>query len=281
MFELVQFTSWAILAITAIVLITSVCALLLRADASASLKWGSLDTGRRIAAKTLGPFALVLGWLKISPNLITLTSVIPALFFVACMYFQLLPQALFYLALTAIFDVMDGLVARTSSQESTFGMILDSQVDRYADFLILFGFFLYERNELVLQILITTTMMGSFMVSYSTLMARYQKIDLSSGRILMRRPERIITLILGLILAIWITPLFVPLAIATVAILANLSALQLLVRMWQSTRENVQASALPQHEASVFSLELARADQIEKEKILARPKIQDSRNKAQ
>src|SRR5437764_7804861 len=45
----------------------------------------------------------------------------------------------FFLGLTALFDVLDGTVARRSNQSSTFGAFLDSTLDRLADGAVLGG----------------------------------------------------------------------------------------------------------------------------------------------
>ena len=44
-----------------------------------------------------------------------------------------------FLALTALFDVLDGTVARRSNSSSTFGAFLDSTLDRLADGFVLGG----------------------------------------------------------------------------------------------------------------------------------------------
>src|SRR5690242_20798737 len=45
----------------------------------------------------------------------------------------------FFLGLTALFDVLDGTVARRSNRSSTFGAFLDSTLDRVADGAVLGG----------------------------------------------------------------------------------------------------------------------------------------------
>src|SRR5256885_15966999 len=45
----------------------------------------------------------------------------------------------FFLGLTALFDVLDGTVARRSNRSSTFGAFLDSTLDRLADGFVLGG----------------------------------------------------------------------------------------------------------------------------------------------
>jgi phosphatidylglycerophosphate synthase len=77
-----------------------------------------------------------------------------------------------FLGITALFDVLDGTVARRSGKSSTFGAFLDSTLDRLADGFLLGGlavFYATSRLHGSVPLLITALlgMIGAFMTSYT------------------------------------------------------------------------------------------------------------------
>ena len=99
-----------------------------------------------------------------------------------------------FLGLTALFDVMDGTVARRSGKESTFGAFLDSTLDRLADGALFVGLATFYALNPVHQ---STTMMlvcmsgciGALMTSYARARAETLGIDAKVGMV--QRPERV------------------------------------------------------------------------------------------
>src|SRR3954449_5646490 len=76
-----------------------------------------------------------------------------------------------FLGLTALFDVLDGTVARRSNTSSTFGAFLDSTLDRLADGFVLGGlavFYATSRLHGSIPLLITALLglIGAFLTSY-------------------------------------------------------------------------------------------------------------------
>src|ERR1044072_7853962 len=69
----------------------------------------------------------------VHPN--TITAFGPACTVAASVIFRMghIKPAGWFLGLTALFDVMDGTVARRSGKESTFGAFLDSTLDRLGE----------------------------------------------------------------------------------------------------------------------------------------------------
>ncbi len=106
--------------------------------------------------------------------------------------------AIFALA-SALFDLLDGYVARATETASDAGEILDATIDRYNEFLFLGALTLHYRYHTVILALCLLALIGSFMVSYSTARADGLGLKIPRGRILslMRRPERAGYLILG------------------------------------------------------------------------------------
>jgi CDP-diacylglycerol--glycerol-3-phosphate 3-phosphatidyltransferase len=100
-----------------------------------------------------------------------------------------------FLALTALFDVLDGTVARRSNLSSTFGAFLDSTLDRLADGFVLGGLAVfYATSELhhSIPLMITALLglLGAFLTSYTRARAEALGLDAKVG--MLQRPERVV-----------------------------------------------------------------------------------------
>jgi phosphatidylglycerophosphate synthase len=149
----------------------------------------------------LRPFARAINALGIHPNYITLTGVI---FFAAGGCFSAINRwttGLLLVIAGALFDGLDGLVARESGKKSVFGAILDSSCDRLTEVFLLLGLLIYYANHPVQGnwgiYLCFTGISGSIMVSY--VKARCEGVGVPCRRGLLQRPERIILLSFGLL----------------------------------------------------------------------------------
>ncbi len=98
--------------------------------------------------------------------------------------------AVIALAVSSIFDVADGAVARQSGRVTRFGGFLDSLTDRYSDSLIFIGIALFFRDH---YILIMVALVGSLLVSYTRARAEMEieKCDVGFGE----RAERLLIII--------------------------------------------------------------------------------------
>jgi CDP-diacylglycerol--glycerol-3-phosphate 3-phosphatidyltransferase len=99
--------------------------------------------------------------------------------------------------ISGVLDTIDGGLARKADQKTKAGAFLDSVLDRYSDFLTLFGIWLFFLlHPVQLQLLITPLLflllIGSFMVSYSR--ARGEGLGLSVSIGLLGRAERVVCL---------------------------------------------------------------------------------------
>lgn len=123
----------------------------------------------------------------------------------------------------AVFDMLDGRVARARGRGTHFGAFLDSTMDRYSDMLLYMGLLiLYARLDRTgLMVLVWVAAFGSFMTSYAR--ARAESLIPSCNVGLLERPERIVLLVAGAVFnrmtaALWI-----------IAVLANVTAIQRVV----------------------------------------------------
>ncbi|HEY0463475.1 MAG TPA: CDP-alcohol phosphatidyltransferase family protein [Polyangiaceae bacterium] len=169
----------------------------------------------------------------VSPDTLTLTSLVISSASLPLAAFGMLPAAGASLLLGAAFDVLDGIVARERGMASAAGEVLDSVVDRYADAAPLFGLAIFYRASVPALLLVLFAILGSMLVSY--VRARSEAVSLSLPGGLMRRHERIAYLTAGLLLGPLLqkmasVPLEAPLtllAVAVVAVVSNLAAVQL------------------------------------------------------
>lgn len=137
------------------------------------------------------------GYIPLSPNVVTLLGVIPALLF---LYFLNTGNygAALVVYLGSFLDFIDGAIARSQGKTSAFGGFLDSVIDRGVDCILIsaFGFAGIVRWEIVIPLLIV-----SFLISY----ARSRGELASGGSVvfnvgIVERTERLITVYVGLIL---------------------------------------------------------------------------------
>jgi CDP-diacylglycerol--glycerol-3-phosphate 3-phosphatidyltransferase len=158
-----------------------------------------------------------------------------------------------FLGITALFDVLDGTVARRSGKSSTFGAFLDSTLDRLADGFLLGGlavFYATSRLHGSVPLLITALlgMIGAFMTSYTRARAESLGIDAKVG--LLQRPERIVLLsapqaLFGLVFNGWV------LAIITVilTVTAWITVVQRVAFVYTATTRADEAEARTESEA--------------------------------
>lgn len=94
--------------------------------------------------------------------------------------------------LGGLFDMMDGRLARVSKQESRFGALFDSVLDRYSELVMFLGicYYLVAQAYFLSSLFAFIAMIGSIMVSYVRARAEGLGIECKGG--LMQRPERIL-----------------------------------------------------------------------------------------
>ncbi len=139
-----------------------------------------------------------------------------------------------------LFDMVDGRVARATSQVTRFGGFFDSVVDRYSDLALYMGLLVYYAsiNRFFYIVLTAIVMTGSVMVSYTRARAENAIPKCKVG--FLERPERIVLIIIGALFdrmapALWV-----------IAIFANLTVIHRMIYTWQeATRlEDAQLRAV-------------------------------------
>ncbi len=168
----------------------------------------------------LEPIAAFLNRLGLAPNTLTLIGLsgnfIGALFLARG---DFLIGGLLVLIMGPI-DALDGTMARLRGERSDFGAFADSVTDRYSELIVLAGLLTYYtlRADAVMVGLIYAAAAGSVLVSY--VRARAEALGFAAKAGILTRVERYIVLAPSLVLG------YPAVGIATVAVLANLTALQ-------------------------------------------------------
>ena len=132
----------------------------------------------------------------------------------------------------ALFDILDGALARFGNKTTLFGAVLDSTFDRVSEALLLFGLLVLNvrtENSLEISLLIFGTLVGSFLVSYVRARAEGLGIECQVG--LLTRAERVIILTLGLIFN------QIPIALVVLVILSFFTFGQRLIHVHNQTRK--------------------------------------------
>ncbi len=151
-----------------------------------------------------------------------------------------------FLGATALFDVLDGTVARRTGRSTVFGAFYDSTLDRVADGAVLGGLAIFfARNHLHHLIppwagtpMVGVTLLGiigTFLTSYTRARAESLGIDAKVG--IMQRPERVTLLsapqaFFGLVFNGWVLIGIVLLLSVT----AWITAIQRIIFVYQATK---------------------------------------------
>jgi CDP-diacylglycerol--glycerol-3-phosphate 3-phosphatidyltransferase len=192
------------------------------------------DRARLWAARFINPVALALGRLGLTPNMLTFIGLALILLTAIVLAFGYTRWGGLLFLLSGLFDALDGTLARLTNRKTRFGAFLDSTSDRYADAAILFGVMVpfMQRGQLIEVILAFVALVGSLLVSYTR--ARAEGLGLECKVGLLTRLERFIIISIGLLFN------WVALMLWVLAILANFTAMQRIVYVWQITRESDQ-----------------------------------------
>jgi archaetidylinositol phosphate synthase len=174
--------------------------------------------------------------LRLSPNQWTLLSLVPVMLGLHFLYYSRFLEAALLLLLSSFLDLVDGSVARVTGRVSRLGAYLDTITDRYVEFIIVFGIFLAGTPGFLIPSAawILLYLFGAMMTTYAKAAAMEKGLverEIRGG--LFERAERLMLLFAGLLLAS-LEPVYLTCTIALLAVLTNLSALQ---RVWAASRE--------------------------------------------
>jgi len=148
--------------------------------------------------------------------------------------------------LAAVFDMVDGRVARETNRVTRFGGFFDSVLDRYSDLALFMGLLVYYAtiNRFFYIVLTAIVMTGSVMVSYTRARAEVTIPKCKVG--FLERPERVVLIILGALFDRMAPVLWV------IAVLSNVTVMHRMIYTWQETKrlEEAQLRSVPRTETA-------------------------------
>lgn len=170
--------------------------------------------------------------IPLSPNALTITGFLITLVASYILITDLRLGGLLILA-GGVFDILDGVVARTKDKSTIFGAFLDSVLDRYSDAVTLIGIALYYGLQGNYQGLILSlgSLTGSFLISYAR--ARAEGLGMSCRQGLLERPERVILISFGAI-----TDMMMPI-LWILIILTHVTVFQRIYYAWKTAPRNM------------------------------------------
>ena len=179
------------------------------------------------------PVAGVLARLGVSPNAVTFAGLLGAAIAAWLISEGILWAGGLVMLFAGALDLFDGALARSTGQDSAFGALLDSVVDRVSEIITLLGILLYylRADSLEGAVLVYLAVGGSVMVSY--LRARSEGLGINCKIGIMTRPERVAALGAGLIIGHWL-PVATLVALGAIAALTILTTAQ---RLFHTGRE--------------------------------------------
>jgi len=169
----------------------------------ASLERGaSLQDVARSAsfAGTLAKVASVLARTGVTPNTLTLLSMLPAIGSGVLAAYGAFGWATLFLLLSGVFDMLDGPLARSTGTVSRYGALLDSTVDRLTDAAPLLGLTVFFAPSGWLAVVPAFTLLAAYTVSY--VRARCEGLKVQLPPLWMRRGDRMVLIALSLLLGV-------------------------------------------------------------------------------
>ncbi|MGC4094141.1 MAG: CDP-alcohol phosphatidyltransferase family protein [Polyangiaceae bacterium] len=200
----------------------------------------------RLAYRAFYSLGAFLGRLGVSANALTYTSLVFAATSCVAAARGYFVTAALALIVGGLCDALDGVVARTTGTVSKYGALLDSTVDRIADTLPLLGILVFHAHEPLLASFAGVALLGATVIPYAR--ARAEALGASLPALFMRRPERVVILVVCLLLGGWHAPLgeSAHLLLFGTAILAVLNTVGCVLVLRAAARALGQPIAVPE-----------------------------------
>src|SRR6266404_4578192 len=176
---------------------------------------------------------------KIHPNVLTFIGLVINIVAAVLLAAGQFRAAGFVILGAAIFDMVDGRVARETNQVTRFGGFFDSVLDRYSDLALLMGLLVWygSINRPFYVVLTALAMAACVMVSYTS--ARAENTIPSCKVGFMERPERVVLFIIGALFDRMAPVLWV------IAVLSNITVIHRMVFTWQEAERLEDAQLRP------------------------------------
>ena len=197
------------------------------------------DRLRQMTQAPLNRIGGLLAKLGVHPDAITIAGLMLVAAAAVLMAQGLFLAAGMLLLFSLPLDAVDGAVARALNRSGTFGMVLDSTLDRYADGFIFasLGYYFAGQDRFDMLALAFLALVGSFLVSYVRARAEDAKVGLRITIGWFTRVERVIV-ILTMILAMGLfeNPIALEIGMVILAIGTHLTALRRLLFVYRALK---------------------------------------------
>ncbi len=155
------------------------------------------DYAKKGALRAIEPAISLLARHNVNPNIITTVGTLLTVAAGVVYGTGHIMSAGWLVCVTALFDVVDGEVARRTGRSTVFGAFYDSTLDRVADGALMAGLTVFYatnpiHHNIYMMVICLVGMIGTFLVSYTRARAESLGIDAKVG--VMQRPERIVLL---------------------------------------------------------------------------------------
>lgn len=174
-----------------------------------------------VLVRLLAKAASVLARTGVTPNTLTLASLVPAVVSGVLAAYGFLGWATVFLLLSGMFDMLDGPLARSTGTVSRFGALLDSTVDRITDAAPLLGLTVYFATSGWMAVVPAFTLLAAYTVSY--VRARCEGLKVQLPPLWMRRGDRMALIAAAMLLGL-LSPALTLLAVGFTGALSALAA---------------------------------------------------------
>ena len=156
--------------------------------------WAGIKEGY---LRLLDPVAGALARMGVSPNALTTIGAVSTVAAAVAFGLGHIMLGGWVLTLTALFDVLDGRVARKANRATVFGAFYDSTLDRIGDGALMAGLTMFyatspQFSSVPLMVTCLVGMIGTFVISYTRARAEALGVDAKVG--FLQRPERFVLL---------------------------------------------------------------------------------------
>jgi phosphatidylglycerophosphate synthase len=175
------------------------------------------------------PLSSITKRIPISPNTLTVTGFIITVIAAMIFPYHLRLGGLLIL-FGGVFDMLDGIVARTAGKTTKFGAFLDSVLDRFSDALLFLAVTWYfaKGGNYTGALVCLATLVGAFLISYTR--ARAEGLGESCHTGIMERPERVVLLAFGAITG-WLLPVM-----WIMLVLTYMTVIQRIYHVWKAMK---------------------------------------------
>jgi phosphatidylglycerophosphate synthase len=156
----------------------------------------TLDYFRPHAASLLRPFVSICLRCRVSPDFFSVGALFAAIASGLAFYFQVLYLGVAFVAVNAVFDALDGALARALRVDGKRGDLLDHVFDRYADIFIITGIFAGGYASWEIGVFALT---GVLMSSYMGTQAQALGVGRYYGGILGRADRLVLVMFAGVL----------------------------------------------------------------------------------